>query len=80
MKMWVTKYALTDGIRERSGEVSHEYFCYYTVPPMSGLVMMKIGRDAHPTKEAAVEAAEAMRVKKLRSLEKQMKKLRDLRF
>lgn len=79
-KMWISRYALTQGIYERAGEVRNGYFCHRAGGAASFGVLMKVGTDAHATKEAAIAAAEAMRAKKLRSMEKQMHKLRDLEF
>jgi hypothetical protein len=42
--------------------------------------IQKIGRDVHETREEAVKAAEAMRSKKIASLEKQIAKLRKMEF
>jgi len=79
-KMWISRYALTEGIYQRTGQVKGEYFCYGSALSTQFSVLMEIGKDAHATKDAAIAAAEAVRVKRLRSMERQMQKLRDLRF
>lgn len=77
-KLWLSKYALSDGIGEvvvRSDQdeskyvflVGH-YSCY------------TLGRDVHLTKSGALVAAEALRIKKIGSLKKQIAKLEKLSF
>lgn len=76
MKIWNTKYALTQGILEQDGEevgssmvmVGPLYYLHYE------------GRDWHRTREAAVARAEEMRAKKIASLKKQLKKLEGMKF
>lgn len=80
MKVWITKYALTDGIIERDVEICHEvsstmaevknnpYGEYYYKPHW------------HESREEAIARAEQMRLRKIASLEKQIAKLRELRF
>lgn len=82
MKIWVTKYALTKGILEADdGEICE------IVP--KGMIRSKcLGGghtyfhkpDWHESKEEADEQAEKMRLKKLESLKKQIKKLESLNF
>ena len=75
MKVWISKYALTQGVRYTNGE------------PVKGIYFLGIGthewydRDEwHKTPEEAVAKAEEMRKRKLASLEKQVAKLRALTF
>jgi len=78
-RLWTSKYALTKGIEEvvsredarASGYISLEGHFW---------TLLKVGRDIHATREEAVSAAEAMRVKKLNSLRKQIKKIEALTF
>ena len=80
MKVWITKYALTSGIIETEAEecgddmvrVHNSTFCdsYYH----------KEGREWHRTKESAIAKAEEMRKKKIDSLQKQIKKLENMKF
>ena len=81
MKFFISKYALTDGIKEAEGKAVKgstgdtvyaewdEYCSLFT-----------IGKHAHETREAAVEAAETMRKRKIASLQKQIAKLEKLSF
>lgn len=80
MKVWITKYALTQGVLEKEVEQSsvtpnmvvstaNQFDCYHGE-----------GRDWHRTPEAAADKAEEMRVFKIASLEKQIKKLKAMRF
>jgi ketol-acid reductoisomerase len=76
MKVWITKYALTQGIIETEAERSKNHedmidtgkFGYYH------------GSDWHKTKQEAIKKAEEMKEKKILSLEKQLTKLRILKF
>lgn len=79
MKVWITKYALTDGIIEMEcvqfgdisvREVGNPFPTYYHGE----------GGEWHRTKESAIKQAEAMRQKKIESLKKQIKKLEGTRF
>lgn len=77
MKMCISKYALTAGIEEAEGRVSEGGYFYKTEGSSLGY---KVGRDAHMTRGEANAKAEAMRVKKIRSLKGQIKILEALRF
>lgn len=74
MKVWITKYALTKGIREFEGElrgsaVVGPHFVEWFYPP-----------DWHKSREDAIAWAEKMRQKKIASLEKQIDRLKSLKF
>ena len=82
MKVWITKYALTEGILEAEAEVC-------TTDPPGRMISVKgnptayyhgKGRDWHTDKESAVNRACAMLNAKLRSLDKQRTRLLNLRF
>lgn len=79
MKVYVTKYALTDGIREIDVEecgdglvrtIGHRYDTYFH----------KEGREWHRDQVSANARADAMRKAKIASLEKSIAKLRALKF
>ena len=73
--MWISKYALSKGrIPAVVGTVSDRYFRV----GLQGFYV--IGLDANSTREAALEAAEAMRIKKIASLKKQIAKLEKMKF
>lgn len=74
---WVTKYALTEGIQEVSGEVCH---------PISSS-MLKFGKygtahgkDWHRNKEEALKRAEEMRVAKIASLKRSIARIEAMKF
>ena len=74
MKVYITKYALTEGILEITGQLgSHKT-----------LLMTKIGyfygKDWHVSKGAAIKHAEEMWVKKIANLKKQIEKLEAMKF
>ena len=77
-KVWITKYALSQGITEHMAEIK-EGSAYPGAPFMSfyGFV---IGKDAHLTREEAVAAAEKQRQKKIASVKKQLTALEKLSF
>lgn len=79
MKVWITKYALTQGIFEAEAEVIEDG----TVRVRQEFIVSyyhKEGRDWHKTKESAVAKAEEMRKKKIASLKKQIEKLEKKKF
>ena len=87
MKVWITKYALTDGItdgeviaehkiRENPIETKIKYLCKNAV----GDQFYLDSDDFCYTYEAAIQKAEEMRQKKIESLKKQIKKLEEMRF
>ena len=77
MKVWITKYCLTQGILEKvvddcgNGMVadrSSGFSEYYHVPFW------------HRSKELAINHAEELRLKKITSVKKQLKRLEKLHF
>jgi len=75
VSLWVTKYALTQGIQRVDCTIKERYAYstgkYHTQYPPG---------DWHRTEGDAITRAEEMRTAKLRSLEKQIAKIRALRF
>lgn len=78
MKVWVTKYALTKGIFEDDVEISGDF------PHLAQSSPTKYyhgeGKEWHRTKIEAIQRAEEMRKKKVRSLKKQIEKLEKMEF
>lgn len=82
MKIYITKYALTSGIKEAEAES-----CSYpemVVVRKEGAAMdqffHKIGRDYCLSREDAIVTAEKMRVAKIASLKKSIQKFEKLTF
>jgi len=75
--VWITKYALTQGILEKEVEIEDNVV---SVIKNSGEVYFDEGKDWHRTKESAVKRAEEMRLKKIINVEKQLQKLKDMKF
>lgn len=76
---WLSKYALSDGIKELTGEESvFNGSSWVDVDGWRG--SFKLGRDIHDTREEALDVAEAARIKKIASLRKQIAKLEALKF
>lgn len=81
MKIWISKYALSDGITEHECEPPNDGSAYvYPGAPFAGYIGFTLGREAHTTPEEAAKAAEAARVKKIASVRKQIAKLEKLTF
>lgn len=78
MKVWITKYALSDGIKELAAEQSD-----YSPDMVFGKVWNDCyhgeGKEWHRTYESAVVRMEEMRQKRISSLQKQIEKLEKMR-
>jgi hypothetical protein len=77
MKVWITKYALTEGIIAMD-VLTRNHSCVY--PHGSHNHGLRLGACAHETQEAAVKHAEKMRLNKIASLKAQIAKLEKMRF
>lgn len=82
--VWITKYALTDGIKETDAK-----HCVSSCPSGSMIDCPALGifatfhgegKEWHRTRESAVKRAEEMRTKKIEGLRKSIKKLEALKF
>ena len=82
MKVYITKYALTQGIFEVEGEVCGGIFGRMFDAEKNGYFHNHpYGIDEwHRTRASAVRTAEQMRQKKIASLEKQIEKLKKMKF
>ena len=78
MIVWISKYALSSGITKHDAKIDDKWAV--RGDPFSPCVYFRLGRDAHTTEAAAIQAAEAQRVKKIASLKKQIAKLERMRF
>jgi hypothetical protein len=82
MKVWITKYALTQGIFETDGK--RDAYCpsAIIIPACDKLAFTTYfsGRDWHTNKIDAVIRAEEMRKNKIKTLEKQLAVLKKLSF
>lgn len=80
--VWVTKYALTTGIEKHEAVTtcSDDMVCVRGDRIKGEYDQHFHGKDWHTTEEEAKKRAEEMRVKKLKSMEKQMKKIKSLVF
>ena len=84
MKVFISKWALTGGIKEAGGIIVRglsktEYF-KQGGPSSAARPLLIVGKDVHATREAAVEAAEFLRARKLASLRRQIAKIEELDF
>lgn len=81
---WITKYALTEGIRVLDGAEVDDHGYIYKHGPFCGSWEDRrhyYGKgDYHPTREQAVARANQMRAARIDSLKRQIAKLEALRF
>lgn len=78
--MYLSKYALTDGIKSVEAPAKDDHGGTGWICPVGYMTYYKIGRDIHETHAGAVTAAEAARLKKIKSLKAQLKKMEALTF
>lgn len=79
MKVYITKYALSQGIFEVDGEVSELFPDTFDARGYLGYFHGD-GKEWHRTRESAIKRAEEMRKKKIASLKKQIEKLEKMKF
>ena len=88
MNIYVTKWALTQGILKMEADKTDETIYpnrtvgTASVPgnPGKSYTQNFHGNEWHPTMSQAIERAEEMRRRKIVSLQKQMEKLQNLKF
>ena len=81
MKVWITKYALTEGIFAVEGVHETEYSSRMFVEKINGHSGRHFFRqDWHTNHSDAIDRACEMRDDKIKSLEKQLKKLCEMEF
>lgn len=80
MKVWITKYALTQGIIEKEARECKGFDGMIQTEEKYPAYFRGEGKDWHRTKESAIKRAEDMRQKKIESLKKQIKKLEEMKF
>lgn len=78
--IYVTKYALTSGIHEVSAEKAGTTDGCFSHRNECGWTTYYYPRHYTMTSEEAIRRAEAMRVKKIALLEKQIAKLKKMKF
>jgi hypothetical protein len=80
MKVWITKYALTQGILEKEVQIANT--CSDLVNVVGESLETYYGKDRewHLSKDGAINKAEKMRVSKINSLKEQIAKLERLDF
>lgn len=79
MKVFVTKYALTQGIEEEEARDVKDGMVQLTRHKFP-VYMHGEGKQWHRTRESAIATAEKMRLKKIELLKKQIQKLEALTF
>lgn len=79
-KIYVTKYALSSGIFSAEAQVSTDGKRASYKQEGGYFDECAHGQDFHLTEELALKRAEEMRIKKLKSLDKQIKKVSAIKF
>lgn len=79
MKVWITKYALTDGIIEVEGEQDRLTYGFVATEGAFRNEWFN-RRDCFTSRTSAIKKAEEMRQKKIESLKKKIDKLERIRF
>lgn len=79
-KVYITKYALTAGIFAVDGRLFANDTAVSYKQEGASFVQHAHGKDFHHTPEEALARAEEMRISKLKSLDKQMKKVSAIKF
>jgi hypothetical protein len=82
VKVWISKYALSDGLYEIEAERS-DFAPSMVTTRKPGHVAQSFhveGREWHLTRESAAERAEVMKAARIASLHKQIKKLERMSF
>jgi len=84
--VWITKYALTHGIFAKKvliSETDNNIIEIIKDEPLYSWAQYqyhKEGKEWHRTKEAAIKKAEELRDRKIKSLERQIEKLKNMKF
>jgi hypothetical protein len=80
--VWITKYALTQGIFEIDATVCTKINKDMIEEVGAGYPTMyhREGEEWHRTKESAIKRAEEMKQAKIKSVKKQLNKLENLKF
>ena len=81
MKVWITKYALTEGIQEiEADDRSGGDGMVKRIDADWGPYFHGEGKEWHRSRDAAVVRAEAMRQAKIKSVKKQLERLERMTF
>lgn len=79
MKVYVTKHALTSGVFIFEGVANDAFDLFYSIDS-EGYGKFFDNNDWHTTKESALARCEEMRIKKVKSLKKQLGKILNMKF
>ena len=80
IKVFITKYALYDGIMEVDAELCGNNFNMIIVKEKGYFDRYFSGDDWHRTRESAVKRAEIMRDRAIKSAENRILKLKNMQF
>ena len=80
LTVYISKYALTQGVFKLDACISPE--CPDTAVNVAdrGFAVHGRGKNWHLTRADALKAAEELRLRKIKALERQLKKLKGIRF
>lgn len=77
--IWATKYALTSGVAKYDARIS-DHMAIVREPGSLTMFFHGEGKEWHRTRDSAIHRAEEMRLDKIKSLERQLEKLKKLSF
>lgn len=80
VRVFVTKYALTDGILEYDADIVDKFNKPMARAKHNGFEKFFHGDEFHMTREAAIEKAKKMQKAKIESLKKSIKKIQEKTF
>lgn len=80
MRVWITKYALTSGIYTADATLCDDISDTMIAVETGGPRACFHGADWHRTKESALARAEEMRIAKLKSLDKQARRISSMKI
>lgn len=81
MKIWNTKYCLTDGVTEHeAGLCESDNMVVIKTDKSFPVYLHGEGREWHRSLESAITRANEIKIKKLKSLDKQIKKISAIEF
>ncbi len=81
MKIWNTKYCLTDGITEHEvKETNDNYVMIPAAEKSYGVYLHGEGKEWHRSKASAIVRANEVKIKKLQSLDRQIQKISSIEF
>ncbi len=80
MKVYITKYALTEGIYSAEADLCSDRMIVIRSSDRLPTYVHGEGKDWHRTPQAAIQRAEVMRLKAIQSVKKKLASLQAMKF